>query len=50
MDIGLLNTLELLTKVGATANLLCLGPDHLKEGKPNNSSAGVGRPGTVSLS
>lgn len=33
MDIGLLHTLELLTEVGATANPLCLGPDHLKEGK-----------------
>lgn len=36
MDIGLLNTLELLTEVGATANPLCFGPDHLKEGKLNS--------------
>ena len=36
VDVGLLNTLELLTEVGATANPLCFGPDHLKEGKPNS--------------
>ena len=36
VDVGLLNALELLTEVGATANPLCLGPDHLKEGKPNS--------------
>lgn len=36
VDIGLLNALELLTEVGTTANPLCLGPDHLKEGKPNS--------------
>lgn len=35
MDIGILNALELLTKVGATANPLCLGPNHLKESKPS---------------
>lgn len=35
MDIGLFNALELLTEVGATANPVCVGPDHLKEGKPN---------------
>lgn len=36
VDIGLLNALELLTEVGTTTNPLCLGPDHLKEGKPNS--------------
>lgn len=49
MDIGLLKVLELLTEVGATANALCLGPDHLKESKPS-SLAWVGPPlATVSL-
>lgn len=43
MDIGLLNALELLAEVGATANALCLGPDHLKESKPSNL-AWVGLP------
>lgn len=36
LNIDLLNTLELLTEVGATANPLCLGPDHLRKGKPNS--------------
>lgn len=36
VDIGLVNALELLTEVGTTANPLCLGPDHLKGGKPNS--------------
>ena len=27
---------SVLTEMGATANPLCLGPDHLKKGKPNN--------------
>lgn len=42
MDIGLLNALELLTEVGATANPLCLGPHHLKEGKTKFSVDGAG--------
>ena len=36
VDVGLLHALELLTEVGTTANPLCLGPDHLKEGKSSS--------------
>lgn len=42
MDIGLLHALELLTEVGATANPVCPGPDHLKEGKTKFSVDGLG--------